>query len=50
MPFKEGTYQHEAGFKIMVTEDGTIFLSPDAPAFVNMKDFFDPDKWTKINE
>ena len=48
MMFKEGIYQHETGFKISVTEDGAIYLSPDTPAFVNIKDFFDTDKWTKI--
>ena len=48
MMFKVGIYQHETGFKVQVTEDGTIFLSPDAPAFVNIKDFFDTTKWTKI--
>ena len=48
MMFKEGIYQHETGFKIQVNADGTIFLSPDTPAFVNIKDFFDTEKWTKI--
>ena len=46
--FKEGIYEHETGFKVNVTSTGEIFLSPDAPAFINLKDFFDPDKWTKI--
>lgn len=49
MPFAEGTYKHEQGFVVMVKGD-MIFLSPDAPAFVNMKDFFDQTKWTKIAE
>lgn len=48
MIFKEGTYEHANGFKVMVTKDGLIFLSPDAPAFINTKDFFDPEKWTKV--
>ena len=48
MMFKEGIYEHETGFKVNVTKDGTIYLSPDTPAFVNIKDFFDLEKWTKI--
>ena len=47
MPFKEGTYRHEDGWTIYVS-DGKIFISPDAPAFVNVKDFFNPEKWTRV--
>ena len=46
--FNEGRYLHESGFMRQVNEDGTIFLSPNTPAFVNIKDFFDTTKWTKI--
>ena len=47
MPFNEGTYEHEDGFKVLI-QNGLIFLSPNAPAFVNIKDFFDPSKWTQV--
>ena len=47
MPFKEGTYRHEKGSTVYIN-DGKIFISPDAPTFVNIKDFFDPEKWTRV--
>ena len=47
MPFKEGTYKHEDGWTVYIN-DGMIFVSPDAPVFVNIKDFFNPEKWTRI--
>lgn len=49
MPFAEGTYKHERGFIVLI-KDGSVFLSADAPAFVNLADFFDATKWTKIND
>lgn len=30
MPFKDGTYQHESGFVVMV-KDGVVMLSPNHP-------------------
>lgn len=48
--FNEGTYVHADGWSVLVKSDGTIFISPDAPAFINIKDFFNPDNWTKIGE
>lgn len=50
MPFKIGTYQHESGFKVVVRKDNTIYISPDAPRFIRIEDFFDAEKWTKIAE
>lgn len=47
--FAKGKYQHADGWFVLVDKDGTIFVSPDAPAFVNIKDFFDESKWTKIS-
>lgn len=47
MPFKEGTYRHEKGFTVLI-RNGAIFVSPDAPKFIDIKDFFDPDKWTRV--
>lgn len=47
MPFKEGTYKHEEGFTIMVTEDGTIMLSPNHPLSLRLSLLFDTTKWTK---
>lgn len=47
--FKEGIYQHETGFRVNILADGTIYVSTDAPAFINLQDFFNPAKWTKIS-
>lgn len=47
MPFKEGTYQHEKGFSVLI-KNGAIYVSPDAPKFIDIKDFFDANKWTRI--
>lgn len=49
MPFKAGTYKHEEGFTIMVTEDRTIMLSPNHPLSLRLSLFFDTAKWTKIS-
>lgn len=48
MPFKTGTYKHETGFTIMVTDDETIMLSPNHPLSLRLSELFDTDKWTKI--
>ena len=50
MPFKEGTYKHEEGFTIMVTEDGTIMLSPNHPLSLRLSLLFDTTKWKKISQ
>ena len=49
MPFKAGTYKHEEGFTIMVTEDGTIMLSPNHPLSLRLSLLLDTTKWTKIS-
>lgn len=49
MPFKAGTYKHEEGFTIMVTEDGVIMLSPNHPLSLRLSVLFDTTKWTKIS-
>lgn len=48
MLFTKGTYKHEEGFTIMVTEDGTIMLSPNHPLSMRLSELFDTTKWTKI--
>ena len=50
MPFKAGTYEHEDGFTIMVTEDGVIMLSPNHPLSLRLSVLFDTTKWTKISQ
>lgn len=47
MPFKSGTYEHESGFTIMVTEEGTIMVSPNHPLSLRLSELFDTSKWTK---
>lgn len=49
MPFKSGTYKHEEGFTIMVTEDGVIMLSPNHPLSLRLSALFDTTKWSKIS-
>ena len=50
MPFKTGTYKHEEGFTVMVTEDGVIMLSPNHPLSLRLSVLFDTTKWTKISQ
>lgn len=50
MPFKAGTYKHEEGFTIMVTEDGVIMVSPNHPISLRLSILFDTTKWTKISQ
>ena len=47
MPFKDGTYKHEAGFTIMVVS-GIIMISPDYPLSLRLSELFDTDKWSEI--
>lgn len=49
MPFNKGTYKHESGFVIMVTDDGTIMLSPNHPLSMRLSELFDTTKWNKID-
>lgn len=49
MLFKTGTYKHESGFTIMVTDNGSIMLSPNHPLSLRLSDLFDVTKWTKIS-
>ena len=44
MPFKDGTYQHETGFIILV-KDGTVMLSPNRPLSLRLSELFDSSKW-----
>lgn len=48
MPFKDGTYQHETGFIIMV-KDSTVMLSPDHPLSLRLSELFDSKKWKKVD-
>ena len=47
MPFKDGTYKHEAGFTTMVVS-GIIMISPDHPLSLRLSELFDTDKWSEI--
>lgn len=49
MPFKTGTYKHESGFTLMVTENGVIMLSPNHPLSLRLSELFNSDKWEKIS-
>lgn len=49
MLFKAGTYKHERGFTIMVSDTGEVMLSPNHPASMRLADLLDPTKWTKIS-
>lgn len=49
MPFKIGTYKHESGFTLMVTENGVIMLSPNHPLSLRLSELFNSDKWEKIS-
>lgn len=49
MLFNAGTYVHEDGFTIMVTDNGTIMLSPNHPLSLRLSVLFDVTKWTKIS-
>lgn len=49
MPFKAGTYKHESGFTLMVTEDGVLMLSPNHPLSLKLSELFNADKWEKIS-
>lgn len=48
MPFKDGTYQHESGFVVMV-KDGVVMLSPNHPLSMRLSELFEAKKWSKVN-
>lgn len=48
MPFKDGTYKHEKGFTIKV-ENGTVYVSPDAPLSLRLSELFNPKLWEVID-
>lgn len=47
MPFKDGTYQHETGFVIMI-KDGVAMLSPNHPLSMRLSELFDYSKWKEV--
>ena len=49
MPFKDGTYEHESGFTIMVI-DGKIMLSPNHPLSLKLSEMFDTTKWKEVSK
>ena len=48
--FNPGVYEHVTGFRILVTEDGMIYVTPNTPSVINLQDFLDPTKWTTITD
>lgn len=47
MPFKDGTYQHETGFIIMV-KNGAVMLTPNHPLSMRISELFDSSKWKEV--
>lgn len=47
--FEKGTYKHESGFTVMVTDEGEIMLSPNHPLSLRLSEIFDSKKWKKIS-
>lgn len=47
MPFKDGTYQHESGFIIMI-QNGVVMLSPNHPLSMRLAELFDTTKWKEV--
>ena len=47
MPFKDGIYQHESGFTIMVN-NGMVMLSPNHPLTVRLSELFGTSKWKEV--
>lgn len=48
MPFKNGKYQHETGFIILVV-NGTVMVSPNHPTTIRVSDMFDSTKWKEVD-
>ncbi len=49
MPFKDGLYQHETGFTVLI-KDETVMLSPNHPLSMRLSELFDSKKWRIVNE
>ena len=49
MPYKDGVYQHESGFTVMVM-NGTVMLSPNHPLSIRLSELFDSKKWKEVKE
>lgn len=47
MPFKDGIYQHESGFAVMVS-NGVVMLSPNHPLSIRLSELFDTSKWKEV--
>lgn len=47
MPFKDGIYQHESGFTVMVNND-VVMLSPNHPLSIRLSELFDTSKWKEL--
>lgn len=47
MPFKDGTYQHESGFIVMI-QNGVVMLSPNHPLSMRLAELFDTTKWKEV--
>lgn len=47
MPFKDGTYQHESGFIVMI-QNGVVMLSPNHPLAMRLAELFDATKWKEV--
>lgn len=47
MPFKDGKYEHENGF-IIVVENGTVMISPNHPLNIRLSELFDKTKWKEV--
>ncbi len=47
MPFKDGIYQHESGFTVMVN-NGVVMLSPNHPLSIRLSELFDTSKWKGV--
>jgi hypothetical protein len=46
--FEKGSYKHEEGFTVLVTDDGKIMLSPDHPLSMRLSELFNTEKWTRV--
>lgn len=49
MPFKDGKYEHESGFTILV-KDGQVMISPVHPISLRASEIFDTSKWKEVND
>lgn len=49
MPFKDGTYIHEKGFTVIIT-NGEAMLSPTHPLSLRLSELFDSSKWKEVEK